>query len=358
MDFMGGGKAKGDIAQMIQTNGRLDSATMRPYVAANGKAYISVFKGGDREDPKCYSAVQVNAATLRPEEWKQLDEALIEVSRERISGFDYMVSKGLTKTLPNALGTTVLEWHTMSDSQEAIMTMDAVNRSQGDRVQYKQNYLPIPIMSSDYEINDRVLRVSRNMGNGLDVEEAKHAARRIREMKEDLLFANPTTPYTFGGGTIYSLLNFPFRSQYTITKAWTDATKTGAEILADVVAMKNLAVADLHFGPWTLFIPTLYDAILDQDYSVAGASMQTIRDRILKVAGVGDIVVVDRLPANNIALVEMTTATLDIINGLPLQNIEWSTEGGMVHKYKAMEIAVPRLKADYNERSGIVHGSV
>jgi hypothetical protein len=356
MDFMAGGLGTGAIPNYIQANGRMDAERLRPYVAENGKAYISVFNGGDREDPKCYSAIQVNNAVLRPDEWKQLDTALVEVKRERLTGFDYIVGKGLVKTLPNAMGTTVLEWHSISDSQEAIMTMDAVTRGQGDRVEYKQHFLPIPIMSVDYEINSRVLTVSRNMGNGLDVEEARNAARRIREMKEGLLFTDPATPYTFGGGTIYSFLNLPDRGTYTIPITWT--TATGPQILADVVAMKNVAIADLHFGPWTLFIPTAYNAALDEDYSVSGNSLMTIRERLLKLDGLTDIVTVDVLPADNVVMAEMTTGTVEIINGLPLQNIQWSTEGGMVFKYKAMEIAVPRLKVDYNGNTGVVHGSV
>jgi hypothetical protein len=296
----------------------------------------------------------VNNGTLRPLEWRQLDEALTEVSRERLTGFDYIVSKGLTWSLPNAMGTTVLEWHSISDSQEAILSMDGVTRGQGDRVNYKQNFLPIPIMHVDYEINTRVLSVSRNMGNGLDVEEAKNAARRIREMKEDMLFGNKD-PYTFGGGNIYSFLNFPERTPVTLAKSWTDPTITPAEILADVVKMKNAAIADLHYGPWTMFIPTAYESILDQDYDVAGASMQTIRERLLKTSGLNDIVTVDRLGADNVLWVEMSTATVQIINGLPLQNIEWQTEGKFVNKYKVIEIAVPRFRSDYYGKSGIVH---
>ncbi len=351
MDFMGGGKGVGQVASFLQTNGRMDTATMRPYVAADGKAYISVHAGGAVDDPKNYRAIQVNAATLRPEEWKMLDQALIEVSRERLTGFDYIVSKGLVKTLPNAMATTVLEWQTMSDSQSAIMSMDGVTRGKSDNVLYGQKYLPIPIMHVDYEINQRKLLASRNMGNGIDVEEAKHGARAINVMKEDLLFGS--VPFNFAGNSIYSFLNFPDRTTVALAKHWPVAT--GAEILADVVAMKTAAQTDLHFGPYTLFIPSEYATRLDDDYSVAGASHMTIRERIMKIAGIMDIVVVDRLAADNVLLVQMTSDVVQIVNGLPMQNVQWSVEGNFVVKHKIMEIAVPRLFSDYNGRSGIVH---
>ena len=354
-DLMGGGNAVGEVASRLQSNGSMDPASMRPYIAANGKAYISVFKGGDKTKPANYAAVQVNNGTLRPDEWKMLDTALVEVARERLTGFDYLVSKGLTWSLPNAMGTTVLEWQTISDSQRAVLTMDGVTRGTGDRVEYGQKFLPIPIMHVDYEINQRVLTVSRNMGNGLDVEEARNAARRIREMKEDMLFGNK--PYNFGGSSIYSFLNFPDRTPVALALSWTDPAITPALILADVVKMKNAAKADLHFGPWVMFIPTNYESILDEDYDVSGSSLMTIRERLMKVSGLTDIVTIDRLAEDNVLWVQLTSDTVQIVNGSPLQNIQWKTEGNFVNKYKVIEIAVPRFRADHYGKSGVVHMS-
>jgi hypothetical protein len=51
----------------------------------------------------------------------------------------------------------------------------------------------------------------------------------------------------------------------------------------------------------------------------------------------------------------MSSDTVQIVNRLPMQNIQWKTEGDFVNKYKVIEIAVPRLRADYYGKSGIVH---
>lgn len=363
MDIIANGQAQGAVATFLQNNGRLDTGRMRPFWAAdkNGieRPYISVFRGGDPKKPENYQTIQVNNATLRRDEWKQLDEALLQVGRERLGGFDYFINKGLAMNLTNAMGTTVLEWHTVSDSQEAIISMDAVARAQGDRSQFKYHYLPIPILHADYEINARVLAVSRNMGNGIDVTEAEHAARRILEKQEDMLFTN--TSYSWGSkgsdnrNTIYSLVNHPDRNTETLSLAWTDGSKTPAQILADVVAMKNKNLAAKYYGPYTLFIPTAYDAVLDEDYDVAGASHMTIRERILKLANVQEIIVVDHLASNNVLLVQTTPNVIRIINGMGLQNVEWATEGGMVNKYKVMTIRVPQIRSDYNGKTGICH---
>lgn len=365
IDLIANGQAQGVVASFLQNNGRLDVGRMRPFWHKDPKTgierpYVTVFTGGNPKEAANWKTIQVNNATLRRDEWKTLDEALLQVSRERLSGFDYFINKGLVYNLTNAMGTTVLEWHTVSDSQEAIVSMDAVVRGQGDRSQFKYHYLPIPILHADYEINARVLQVSRNMGNGLDVTEAEHAARRILEKQEDMLF----TDYSYSWGskgsdnrnTIYSLINHPDRNTKALTASW--LTASPAQILKDVVDMKNKSIAARYYGPWTLFIPTGYDVILDNDYDVAGASLMTIRDRIMKIAGIQDIVTVDRLASDNVVLVQTTPNVVRIVNGLPLQNIEWSTEGGMVNKYKVMTIRVPQIRSDYNGKTGIVHGSI
>lgn len=359
VDLMSQGTGTGEVATYLQNNGKLDPNRMRPYIDAYGRAWVTKFVGGDPKKVENYQAVQVNAGTLNRDEWKTLDDAVMGVTRERLSGFDYLISKGLVKNLPNGMGITVLEWRSASDSQEAIISMDAVGRGNGDRSVYKNHYLPIPILHADYEINERFLQVARNAGNGVDTSEAEHATRRIMEKQEDMLFTNTTYSWgdkgADGRNTIYSLVNYPDRNPVTLTKAWTASSKTAAEIVNDVVRLKNANIAAKHYGPYTLFIPTLYDAVLDEDYDVSGASLMTIRERILKLDGVNEIKVVDRLAADNVLLVQMTADTVRIINGLPLQNIQWSTEGGMVHKFKVMTIRVPQIRSDYNGLNGIAH---
>lgn len=354
VDLMSRGSGQGEVANYLQKYSALNTNKMRPYLDSKGRPCVTVFdaKGKPRK-------IQINAATLRRDEWKMLDEALTEVKRERLTGFDYIVGKGLTKPLSNPMGTTVLEWHSISDSQEAVMTMDGVTRGQGDRSVYKHHYLPIPIMHVDYEINMRALEVSRNMGDGFDVTEAQHAARRIREKKEELLFTDTT--YSYGAvdsnsrNSIYSLVNYPDRNTVTLSENWDASGKTAAEIIEDVVSMKDANIAAKHYGPYTLFIPTAYDTVIDGDYSVSGASMQTIRQRILAINNISDVVVVDTLPANNVLLVQMTPDVVRVVNGLPLQNIQWKTEGNFVVKNKVIEIAVPQIRSDYNGNCGIAH---
>lgn len=352
------GAVQGGVATYLAAQGRLDPGHLRPYIGGDGRTYVSVYKGkGDPGKISSYQAIplQVNTGTLRRDEWKQLDDALMPIAEARLNGVQDLISRNLTFNLGNAMGTTVLEWHDVSDALEADLTMDGVTKAQGDRPVYGTNYLPLPIIHSDYEINARVLAASRNLGNPLDTTLAERAARKVSEKLENMLFASTT--YSFGGGTIYSYLNYPDRNQVTLSKNWDASDKTSAEILADVQNMKQASINSYHYGPWVLYVPTAYETILDDDYDTSGQSTQTIRERIMKLRGIEDVKVVDTLPANNLLLVQMTTDVVRLVRGMGLQNVEWETQGGMITKYKVMTIQVPQIRSDQGGRCGIIHAS-
>jgi hypothetical protein len=358
-----GGQAQGQVAHYVANNGKLDIGRMRPFVdMRTGKAYVSVYKGGNPKQMTSYSVIPITNATLRRDEWKQLDDAVLDVSRERLGGIQDLIDKGLTFNLGNAMGTTVLEWHDVGDAMTAEMTMDGISRGKGDRLNFQHNYLPIPIVHVDYEINARVLAASRNMGNPLDTTSAERAARKILEKLETNLFTD--TSYSFGEtdtrgeNTIYSYLNHPDRNLVSIGTHWDDLTTTiGATIVNQVLSLKETSISALHYGPWMLYIPTNYEVILDQDYSdsLTSGTTNTIRDRILKIAGISGIKVIDTLPDDNVLLVQMTKDVVRLVRGLGLQNIQWGEEGNMVTKFKVLTIQVPQIRSDQNKKSGIVH---
>lgn len=352
VDFLGVNGGQGEVANMIVANGKMNPGHMRPFIGKDGKPYISIYKGGDFTDPKNYENRLVTNATLRRDEWKQLDDAVVDIARYRLQGTNDLISRGLVYNLGNAMGTTVLEWHDVSEAMEADLTMDGVTRTKGDRPVFTTKYLPIPIIHVDYEINARVLAVSRNLGNPLDTTSAERAARRVAEKVENMLFT--TTTYSFGGGTVYSLVNYPHRNLLNLAKQWSASGTTGAEILADVLALKQKSIDNLHYGPWVLYIPTGYETVLDNDYD-ATTPGTTIRERILKIAGIQSIIVVDTLAAHNILLVQTTPDVVRIVRGMGIQNLEWGTEGNLITKYKVMTIQVPQIRSDQNGKCGITH---
>lgn len=347
VDFFGKGQASGLAAHLSKTN----PGKMRPFIGSDGKAYVQMYKSGDPAKPESYQKIQVNDATLLKDEWKQLDTAVIKIAESRLNGVQDLIDRGLTFNLTNSLGTTILESQEMSDAMEAELTMDGVHRGKGDRVVYSTTYLPLPIIHVDYDINERVLSASRSLGNPLDTAQAERAARKVAERLEQMLFTDEQ--YSAGGGVIYSYLNHPDINEVSLALAWDDSAKTGAKIVRDVMDMKIKSIADFHYGPWMLYIPTEYESVLDEDYDVSGSSLMTVRERIMKISGILGIKVVDTLPDDNVLLVQMTSDVVRLVRGLPFQNVQWGAEGGMTTHFKVMTIQVPQIRSDYNKRSGI-----
>ncbi len=334
----------------------VNSGNMRPFIAEDGEAYIMVHKGGDRNDINNFSQQPVNNAVLRYDEWRQLDDAVIKIGEQRLIGFDDLRSRGLVYTLGNAMGTTVLTWEELSDAMEAFIGIDPTARGKGDLPDYGINHIPIPVIFSDYIISDRILQESRTRGNPVSTTSAERAARKVNEKLEDMLFG-ASASMTYGGGSIHSYVSHPDVNTLAFASAgeyWDDAAKTPAQIVQDVKDMKALSVNAFKYGPWMVYVPTDYDLVLDDDYNVSGTSLMTTRERIMKIEGILGVRVVDRLPADTVAMVQMTSDVVDLVDGMAIQNIQWDSEGGMIHHYKVMTIQITRVKSDYNSNSGIV----
>ena len=357
VDLLGAnGAGQGELATYMLAQERIDPNLMKPYIGDDGKSYVVMYQGhGDPTKIDNYVEKEARIgtyATLRRDEWILLDEEVLRISQIRLNGIQDLVTNGLVKTIGNGMGSTILEHHTVTGTMVADLTMDAVTKSQANRPDYGVAYMPLPIIHVDYEINARVLMASRRLGNPLDTEGAAMAARAVSDRLENMLFTNVT--YTYGSGTIYSYLNEPNRNQLAISGTWDSSAKTGAQIVTDVLAMKQAAIDAKHYGPFALYIPTDYETALDEDYSTAKGS-NTVRQRILAIESVTSIKVIDTLPDDTVLLVQMTSDVVRLIRGMPMQNIQWQTQGNTITKYKVMTIQVPQVRSDASLNSGVVH---
>ena len=122
MDFIFNGKAFGDVAARLLAN---------------------------EMDPR---ALRTNTV-LRKDEWKELDEAVVQISRYQMTGVNDLISRGLVYNVGDGLGTTVLETEDVSDMSDAQMDIDGSSPSQEDRVKFGINYLPLPITHHSFRIS-------------------------------------------------------------------------------------------------------------------------------------------------------------------------------------------------------------
>jgi hypothetical protein len=286
--------------------------------------------------------------TLKYDEWKEIDRAVMDISRRRLVVVNDLISRGLVYRLTNALGSTVFQYQDASDMSAAEMSMAGEAMPTQDRVEFDTNYLPLPIVHKAFKLNARVLAASRSGGQALDTYQAQIAAKLVSEKIEEIFLTGAST-YTFGGGVLYGFTDFTYANTGSLTAAW---TASAADPVADIVAMKAASISDRHFGPWMVYIPTAYQTVLDEDY-VSGYP-KTIRQRILEIEGIAGIKTADFLTAGKVVMVELQPETVRAIHGMDPTVVEWETQGGMVLNYLVMAIIVPQLRADQANRSGIM----
>lgn len=339
-----GGAAALLSGTMLDNNGQLSVNSRRIWVEDDGNSYALATNGAGQA-----AKIRTNAtALLRYQEWVEVDNTVIEAATQRMIGIADLRSRGLVHNL-GSIGATISLWETASDMTDADISMSAITRGEKDTPGYSTQQVPVPIVHKDFGIELRRLVASRNNGGGIDVTAAAIAGRVVAERSERMLFMG--APVRVDGATIYGYLNHPDRNTIDMSTGW--ATATGAEIVADVQAMLQAARDARHYGPFVLYIPGSTEGRLDEDYR--DNDTRTLRERIMALAGISDIVTADFLPADNVVLVQMTRDVVDLAIAQDITTVQWSIMGGMQEEFKVMAVWVPRIKSTYDGDSGIVH---
>ena len=336
------------LDRLLAANG--DPGVLRPYIGNDGYSYITM-----QQSDGSFKAFRVNThATLRKDDWKLLDDAIVKAAVERLSLVTDLRAAGLTFTIPQGMGKTVLETETMTDVNDAVTSMDGLRESPDDRPEFELTNLPLPITHKDFMFSARQILCSRNGGSPLDTTTAELAGRKVAEKIERLTLGRDTGT-VFGGGTVAGLINFTSTIGYTLTTP-VGATAVGTQLLADVLAMRAASVAAFHYGPWMLYVSPNWDTYLDQDFKTY--STISIRDRVKTVSGLIDIKTLDFLQSYDIVLVQMTSDIIRMVIGMDITTLQWDTKGGMQKNFKVMAIMVPQCRSDINGNTGIVYGQI
>ncbi len=348
MDFIQNGQAHGSVATTLLNNG-FDVGALRPWIGKDNRHYIA-------QNGVAVPLQNANA-TLRKEEWKQLDDSILVAAKERLRVVADLRAAGLTYTIPNGMGKTVLESQMMGDITPATISMDPARSSEQDRPEFGIVNLPLPVIHKDFYFNARQVATSRNTGAPIDTTMAQLAARRVSEEAERLVLGIAPT-FAYGGGTVYGFTNFPQRIAVELTSPensdWTPAT-----LLRELLGMKQRSVDAFHFGPWVAYFSPAWSLYLDDDYSEAKGD-NTVRQRLEAIEGITSVRSADFLTGFQIVLVQMTSDVVRLVLGMDITTLQWETLGGMKLNFKVMAIMVPQLRSAEaeGENAGIIHGAV
>lgn len=324
--------------------GTFNPAMLRPFIDTDGQAKVVV--NGRK--------MATNApAALQYDEWKDIDRTVLETFTQRLRAVADVMAAGLVHPL-GSIGVTVSVWDKVSDMTGPNVDMSGITDGEEDLPRYELDQVPIPVVHKDFRVNIRHLEASRRFGEAIDVTASAIAARVVAEGNEDLLL-NGDSSISVNGANLYGYTTHPNRNTVDMATKWDDNSMTGADIVEDVQSMLAAARADNRHGPFILYVPAGYEGLLDNDYNPATSDTRTIRERILQLAGIQDIRVVDRLADHNVLLVQLDRETVDWAQAQGVTTIQWDEKGGMQSRFKVLTIGAPRIKSDYDGRSGIVH---
>lgn len=289
-------------------------------------------------------------SVLNRDEWKLFDNQVVQVARERLIIVQDLVSRGLVYNLRNALGVMQLEWATDGDIEPAEITMSGLPQASKDTWEHGYVSMPIPIIHKEFQYNLRQLMAARNNGRDLDATHGDLAARKVAEKIEEMVFVGANV--SMNNGRIWGLTTHPNRNTGSMTAAW--AVATGEQIVGDVLAAVQKEIDDFQQGPWIMYVPLTATARLANDYKAN--SDRTIRERIMEIEGIAAIRPTTKISAGFL-LVQLSSDTVQMINGFGPTMVEWETKGGFELNFKIMAIMVPRIRADRLGNSGIAHYS-
>jgi uncharacterized linocin/CFP29 family protein len=372
-DYVLNGQGFGPVGQMLSQI-RFDPGFLRPYLDDRNRTCITINTGRlDQNGVQVYENVRVrdlpedlarlttNAASLRKDEWIQIDRNVVKAARKRLRAWDDLYKNSSVGGF-NGMSKLTYEYEASTDPGVAVQDMSGLTPGRNDTPQYILSSIPLPITHADFMLDARRLAASRNSGTPLDATIGNAGARRVAELVEQQTIGTKTG-ITFGTNSaihrgtskVYGYTNFPYRT--TKTDLTTPTGSNPEAVLSDILEMRATLQAQGFYGPYMVYHSAEYDVFLDNDYARLGginASM-TLRDRLRKTEDVMDVRRLDYLSGSfRMIMVQMDPDVAQAINAMDIMTVQWPEKGGMQQNFKIMCIWAPLLKARYDDTAGIV----
>ena len=332
--------------------------------AVNRETAAFLMHGGKMVNSEKYERVYRSFETLPKEAWEEIDDTVIMTAKENLVGIADLMANSNTNKFYDGMSASVYTHKRISEVGPATVGVNPDKTSDTSILQMNDLTVPMLVTWKDFTLNTAQVAMANRAGLPLGFSLVEEATRSVARKLEENLF---TAEIPANGATMYGYCTYPDRQTYTILEPWYDVLPadqaTPEEIMNDVNNMMTLSMEQNHFGPWMLYIPWQYQARLNQDYLTTTnqyPGVGSIRSRLMQLPNLIDVRVGTYVPDDTVVLVEMSSSTVILINGMPIRALAWEPPGtpNWDHKFKVMTITVPLLISDYVHQCGIVHGSV
>lgn len=290
------------------------------------------------------AALRTNA-TLRDDEWEELDTQAVMAFEERLMGIEDLRSRGLVRPL-GGIGTLLSQYNQNSQMSRAQVSMWANTDAEQSRMLFNLVGVPVPVIFKEFQMDIRFLDNARRLGDPIDTLQAEECAALVGEELEDMLFNGNTTAYHL---PIYGYRTHPSRNT-TSGASW----GTSTNIYGNILTMTSGLMGDRVPGPYMLYLHN--DQYMETLAFADTTHTLTVRElAIQNIPQLEDIKMSDKMTAGEAVMVSLNRRTVDLAVAQEYINVEWDGPGGFGTHFRGMAIAAPRVKADYNGRCGVYH---
>lgn len=317
--------------------------TLRPGVNKDGKpvshnGFAQLVKPG---------GMTVNSR-LDVREWQRLDASVTEMVRTRLTGVMDLRNAGLVETGID-YGIQVLQERVQSERRLADVTMETETRVDRDRADRKTIDVPLPVISTAYQIGERELRSSRRLGAPLDVTEASESARSVAETLESMLF-NGNTDVVIDGASIKGYLNATGALTDTANNVDGGDFATADNAYSTVKGTIAALDARRYYGPFMVY---LHRTQYYQCLTLRDNTDTTQLDLIMRLPQVAGVKISEHNADGTMVMVQMTRDVVELKEAFGIQNREWMRGDDTVFYARVLTISVPFVKYNYNSQTGI-----
>lgn len=289
---------------------------------------------------------------LDAREWKLLDTRVQTMQRTILTGINDLRARGLVQTI-GSIGVFQVDKRIQSERRAADVTMRTSTRVDSDRAERKTISVPLPVVHTDYSIDERELAASRNMMTPLDTTEAEESSQAVSETLESMLFLGNSS-VVFNGLAIKGYSNATGVLTDTATNLGGGDFATADNPYKTVVGALAALEAKRFYGPFMVYLNSVqyYEAALPR------ANTDTTGLQMIRNIGTDKIIDVKSVNSSNVAagtmfVVQMTPDVVELQEAMPISNREWLTGDLSVFHGKVMAMLVPFIKVNYAGDAGI-----
>lgn len=293
----------------------------------------------------------VGNSRLDSREWTLLDTEVRTMERTILIGIAHLRQYGLVRNI-GSIGVMQVDKRIQSERHAADVTMSTRTRVNNDRVERTTISVPLPVISTAYNIDERELEASRRLMLPLDTAEATEAARSVSETLEGILF-NGTTSVVLNGNGIKGYNNATGALSDTSTNMGGGAWITGDNAYNTVKGTLAALEARRFHGPFMIY---LHSTDFFNLLQVRAAPSDTTQMMLIKsLPGVAGVTMVDasNATAGTMVMVEMNSGTVQLQETMPITNREWRSDDLSTFYAKVMTIAIPFIQYNYQSQVGI-----